>query len=656
MPQAKLNLTPGINTQATQTGNEGSWSSGNLIRWKDGYLEKLGGWQRLTATQLAGLSRGLHAYQDLNGNDYLASGAAAAFQIYTSGTIYTLDIFATVRTIDVPSMAASTLAPHSVSIIDADATVNTGDKVYIAVPAAVDGIVVQPGTYTVDSGSGGGGGPYSIAVSDLITSTVVDGGTPPRFIVVGTLPDEAIVRLENHGYAADDTFTVNVATTVGAISLFGPYRITSIVDANMFVINVGPLGYSTSVSYHAYELQNAAGDPQTRIAYATSIPANTANWSIDNFGSALLACYQNGPLLAWNPPIGAGNLALQGIPGAPSINTGMFVAMPQAQVIAFGSDVGGLQDPLLVRFSDAGNYTGWTASATNQAGSYRLSRGSGIIGGIQAPDTALLWTDIDLWSMKYVGTPLVYSFNIVQTGCGLIAQRARCALFGQTYWMSQKQFFTTGSGGVSVLPCPVWDEVFGDLDEDHLDIIWAESNAGFGEIMFFFASQSGGTGEIDKYAKYNVFNQLWDYGFLERTAGIDQSVFGSPIMIDANRRIQQHEIGYDDDNIAMSGAFIESGFLDIGEGDFMQLIQQIIPDFKWFGENGSVTIKLFCKNYPSDNGIMYGPYTVNSSTRFLSPRIRARQIAFRIEFAPVRGYGARLGATRYLGQPAGKRP
>lgn len=652
MPQAKLNLTPGINTQATQTANEGSWSSCNLIRWKDGYLEKMGGWQRMTATQLAGLSRGLHAYQDSDGHDYLISGSEDALQVFDGTTVYTLSLYGETHDLEVPWLVSTLIAPTTYSVVDADAAVTTGDTVHLDIPAQVDTITLPTGSYLVSAGTGSGN--YSISAT-IAASGNDSGGEPPQFGTISTNSSIVGVFLLAHGYSGGDTFNVELATVVGGITLFGPYVVQTDApfgpNTDNFFIDAG---VKPGFIDNAYENQNSDGDPLGRVSYETPIPVGTNNWSIDNFGSAMIACYQNGPLLVWNPPVA--NLAATGVPTAPSIMRGLFTAMPQAQVIAFGADVGGLQDPLLVRFSDVGNYTNWTASAVNQAGSYRLSRGSGIIGGIQAPQTTLLWTDIDLWSMQYVGTPFVYSFNIVQTGCGLIAQRARCALFGQTYWMSQKQFFTYGSGGVSVIPCPVWDEVFGDLDEDNLDIIWAESNAGFGEIMFFFASESGGTGGIDKYAKYNVFSQLWDYGSLERTAGIDQSVFGSPIMIDANRRIQQHEIGYDADDAAMTGVFAESGFIDLGEGDFMQAILEIIPDFKWFGENGSVTLKLFCKNYPADNGVLNGPYTINSSTRFISPRVRARQIAFRIEWAPSRGFFSRLGATRYLGKPSGMRP
>lgn len=645
--QVKLALQSGVNTQATQLGAEGTWHSCNLIRWQDGYLQKIGGWERITDSKFTGISRGLHAYQDSDGNDYLVSGSADALQVYYDGSIYTLDLYGETHRLDVPFLVSATLTPNRLTVVDADADVQTGDTIYLNVPAAVDNITIYAGTYTVASG---GSGIYSISIPKTVTSNDSGGGTPP---LLRALPDEGLLHVEfdNHGLTVGDIFNVDVAVTLAGNTYFGPYEVTN-RDSDEFYCETGVLPILGGTR-QAYELQDLDGNPQGQISYATGIPADTLNWSIDNFGSNLVACYQNGPILVWIPPVT--NTFAFGIYNAPSINTGLFVAQPQYQVVTYGASVGDIQDPLLIAFSDVGSYTTWGASATNQAGTYRLSRGSRIVGAVQAPQVALVWTDIDLWSMQYVGPPFVYSFNIMQTGCGLIAQRARTVLYGQTYWMSQKQFFTFGSGGVSVLPCSVWDVVFNDLDEDNLDKIWAWSNAGFNEVWFFYPSKSGGTGEVDSYVKYNVVNKLWDYGSLTRTSGIDQSVFGSPISIDGERQIQQHEIGWDDDGDAMEGVFAETGFIDLADGTELSLVSQVIPDFKWFGTDGYLRLTLFAKNYPGEPGVTYGPWTINRDTRFLPVRVRARQIAYRIEWGEATGFSARLGSMRYQIQPAGRR-
>jgi hypothetical protein len=222
--------------------------------------------------------------------------------------------------------------------------------------------------------------------------------------------------------------------------------------------------------------------------------------------------------------------------------------------------------------------------------------------------------------------------------------------------MSQKQFFQFGSSGVSVLPCDVWDVVFDDIDPDFVELTFAGSNASFNEVMFYYASESGDAGEIDSYVKYNVVSHLWDYGKLDRTSWIDQSVFGSPIAVDSDEIIQQHEIGYDANGNAMLGVYAESGFVDLGEGSSIIFVDQIIPDFKWFGTGGYVIVTLYAQSYPGGLINTYGPYTVNRSTRFLSMRTRARQVAFRIEWGEATGFSARMGANRLRTGPAGRVP
>ena len=84
----------------------------------------------------------------------------------------------------------------------------------------------------------------------------------------------------------------------------------------------------------------------------------------------------------------------------PLVNSGIFVAMPERQVIAYGSSFNLAPDPLLIRWSDIEDYTVWNATPTNQAGSYRIPTGSKIVAGIQGPQQGLIWTDLDLWAMQ----------------------------------------------------------------------------------------------------------------------------------------------------------------------------------------------------------------------------------------------------------------
>src|SRR5262249_54726914 len=157
------------------------------------------------------------------------------------------------------------------------------------------------------------------------------------------------------------------------------------------------------------------------------------------------------------------------LPQGPMANAGLFVAMPQRQIVCWGSTFTGIQDPLLLRWCDVNDYTQWIAKPTNQAGSYRIPRGSKIVSGLQAANQGLIWTDLAVWSMQYLGQQFVYGFNEISTGCGLIAPKAAVSLNGTIYWMSQSQFFfMQPGGGVSPMPCPVWDNVFQLIDQNRI--------------------------------------------------------------------------------------------------------------------------------------------------------------------------------------------
>ena len=162
-------------------------------------------------------------------------------------------------------------------------------------------------------------------------------------------------------------------------------------------------------------------------------PVVSFDWTLDNWGDTLIACpvYNitddtGGQIYQWQPASGASYASI--ITNAPIVNDGIFVAMPQRQVIAWGSTFTGIQDQLLIRWSDVGDFDSWIPLVTNQAGSYRIPKGSRIVCGIQGPQQGLIWTDLAVWAMQYVGPPYVYQFNELGTGCGLIARKAAASM------------------------------------------------------------------------------------------------------------------------------------------------------------------------------------------------------------------------------------
>ncbi|WP_421696936.1 hypothetical protein [Ancylobacter sp.] len=666
MPQQKLLLKPGINTQATQTLAEGTWSTSNLIRWRDGYLEKLGGWQKYDPVPCVGVVRGLHSWMDLSAVVYLATGSDQRLQLYTQGAVFDIT---PIRATDSVTSALSTTSGSSTVAVNAVAhQVNVGDWVRIFNAVSVGGIVLlgyYRATTIIDADN------FEFDAGVLATATVAAGGNTPFFTTTNGSATVSVL-FEDHGYSPGETFEVQVSTSVGGLTIIGAYLVETVPDVDNFTITAVSGASSADTAYengNAVDLQFLLqSGPSTNIpligwgsgawgsgTWGFSSSASSAvlplrNWFLDNFGEYLIAQYTNGPFYVWQPPIGANNPATL-IATAPTINTASFVAMPQAQVVALGAEVLGSQDPLLVRWSDAGNYTNWTASATNQAGSFRLSRGSRIIGGLQAPQTSIIWTDTDCWTMQYIGTPFIYSFDTIGTGCGLIAPKAAACLGRNTYWMSSRGFFMFGDSGVSPITCDVWDQVFARIDFDNANKSIAAANSLFHEIAFYFPSLDG-TGEIDSYVKLNTITGEWDYGSLTRTAWLDQSIIGAPVGVDLEHYIQQHEVSDNADGAAMTGVYVETGYIDIAEGLDYPFVDMIIPDFKWRGENAQVSLTLFFTDFPGSEPTVQGPMLVTPATTFISLRARARQIALRIEDESLGWW--RLGAVRVRTAPSGR--
>jgi hypothetical protein len=377
------------------------------------------------------------------------------------------------------------------------------------------------------------------------------------------------------------------------------------------------------------------------------------DWSMDNWGEILLANPTNGPIYFWQPDGTIQNAQIIG--NAPIANYGMFVSMPQRQVVAYGSTFSSVIDPLLVRWSDVSDFTTWTATVVNQAGSYRIPTGSKIVGGIQANQQGLIWTDIDLWSMQYIGFPGVYAFNKIDTNCGLIARGAVANFHNQTYWMSLTQFFQLGPNGATPIACPVWDVVFQNYNKAYAYKIRCATNTQFNEITWYYPSIN--STENDSYVKYNVVLGQWDYGTLSRTAWIDQSVLGSPIGADpTSKYIYQHEIGYDADTSPMVSSF-QTGYFEITEADQLIFLDQIWPDMKWGVYNGTnnatVQITIFSTNYPGDTPIQYGPFNMTQGVEYITSRVRGRLISIQVSSNDA-GTFWRLGDIRYRYQPDGR--
>ncbi len=668
MPYEKIILKPGVNTQNTPLLNEAGWSESQLIRIFQGLMQKIGGWARIVNTALQGTCRGILAWADLQSNVYVACGTEQRLQVYSSGNLY--DITPVRKTVNVTPSYSTVSGSNVVTVTDTGNGANATDGVLILNPISVGGLVLQ-GNYEIQSIVDANN--YTIDAASNAASTVNNGGAAAKFDTLNT-SSTVTVTLNNHGYSASDIYTVYIQTIVGGITiLVGPYVVQTVTNANVFTITaIGSASSTTSGFENAgnsrieYLLPagllsagSSAGYGEGGYGfggYGIGNPSSTASplrqWSLGAWGQQLIASPSNGAVYEWDPSLGLFENPAVIISQAPSHNTGLFIAMPEQQIVSYGATDPNTsnQDPMLIRWCDVADYTDWIASSTNQAGSFRLPRGSKIVGGLQGPQYGLLWTDLGMWAMNYVQPPLVYGFNELSEGCGLISMRAMCVLGVDIPWMSQNGFFVYSGGSIQPLPCDVWDIIFGNLTKTQLDKICMGPNSHFNEFFVFYPSLSG-SGENDSYVKYTK-GGYWDYGELVRTAWTDQSAFGNPLGVDGNALIQQHEIGYDADGAPLISSII-SGWFKLNDGQLYIYIDRMIPNFVLTG-NATVQITIYTADYPEDTP-QSKTFDVTSQTEYLIIRTRSRLARIQISGTGDLGTFWRLGEMLYLAAGAGKR-
>lgn len=687
MPHNSLKLIPGVDENRTPALNEAAISYSNLIRFIPdrqgfGLVQKLGGWSKWFTDPIGSVVRALLAWQDTNDRSYIGIGAESSLS-YIEDDVSRNLVDITPQTTSASSVSvqvSTTVNSNEVVIKQVGSNITSYNTVFIKTQISVGGLVLF-GLYPCYSQTSD---TYKIYAFDAIgdvanaTSSVTNGGAVASY-TTNNGQSIVTVTLADHGWPVGSfgqNYAAVVSTTVGGITIKGNYTVVSVPTSSTFTIQasnaatssitasqnggnanylyyigIGPLPAGTG--YGAYTYGGGGYGTGTTPTAATGTPITAVDWTLDNWGEVFVSCPFNGPIYQWNPS--TNGLIATIMPFAPVLNSGMFVAMPQRQIIAWGSTFNGIADPLLIRWCDIGNYDIWLGTVSNQAGSYRIPKGSTIVQCIQGPQQGLVWTDLAVWAMQYVSLPYVYQFNELGNGCGLIGRKAAGSINGIVYWMSQSSFFRLAGSGVEPVACPIWDVIFQDLDETNLDKIRFAANSRFGEVTWYYPTKGNG-GEINAYVKYNVVLGTWDYGALQRTAWINQSVLGPPIGADSAGYIYQHETSQNADGQPMNSYF-QTGYFTLADGDLKTFIDQVWPDMKWGYFNGAqsanVLMTFYVTDYPGNTPTAYGPFTLTQATEYITPRFRGRLVSIKIESNDIDSFW-RIGNIRYRFQPDGK--
>ena len=612
MPLKKILLAPGVTRENTRYTSEGRWYESDKVRFRYGTPEKIGGWSQLSNTNtFQGTARSLWPWASLLG-------------------------------------------------------VGTNLKFYIMYGSAYFDITPIRDTVTLTN-------PFTTSIG-LPTVTVSDIA---------------------HGCVTGDFVTFSGATAVGGLTLNGEYQVT-VLTVDTYTVTASSNASSTATGggtvTAAYQI-NVGPATQTPLAGWGAGPWGSGTWGIgstsleglrvwnqQNFGEDLIFGPADGPMYYWDNTLGLATrgVNLTSLPGAsdvPTVQRAMLVSDASRFVLAFGcNDYGSAdQNLMLIRWSDQESAVNWSPSAVTQAGSLPLSHGSEIVGVLQARQEILVWTDIALYSLQYLGPPIVWGSQILADNVTLISDRAMTTAAGVTYWMGQDKFYVY-DGRVQTLPCDLRQYVFGDINTTQPQQIFASTVEQFNEVWWFYCSESNNTASPDRYVVYNYTEKIWYYGTMDRTAWLDASIISSYPISAAGNQLLYQEVGTDDNSTGIPApieAYITSSEFDIDDGHNFAFVWRVLPDITFRGSsvaNPSATLTLLPLqnsgsgyNNPaslggSDNGAIVRSATVpvEQFTGQVNIRIRGRQMAMKIASDGV-GVAWQLGSPRIDIKPDGRK-
>ena len=216
-------------------------------------------------------------------------------------------------------------------------------------------------------------------------------------------------------------------------------------------------------------------------------------WTHDNFGEDLVSNVYNGGIYYWDAsvasPLTTRAVALSDLTGsidAPVVATRVIISDVDRHVIAFGTNPLGssTQDPLLIRFSDQQNILDWRPTTTNTAGDLLVGSGSRIVTALETRQQILVFTDVSLHTMQYLGPPFTFGINMISENVTIASPNSAIAIEDNVFWMGNNEFYTYG-GAVQKLPCTVRDYVFSSFNSRQSEKVFAASNTSFSEVWWY---------------------------------------------------------------------------------------------------------------------------------------------------------------------------
>ena len=722
----KIGFLPGFNKQITETTAEAQWVDGDNVRFRYGTPEKIGGWSQLGENKLTGAARALFHLVNKSGTKFSIIGTNRILYAYSGGVFYDIHPIKSTTTLTSaftttngsPTVTITFSGDHGITakdiiLLDNFSTITNSnysasdfdDNKFMVTSVPTSTTL----TITMSSNESGSGATTSGGIRVQHYYPVGPAEQLPGLgwglgQWSGTVAGEAITTLVS-GISSSATTGIELTdasqfpTSGTNFIQIGTEEIsyTGITSGVLSGVTRGVRNTTAAAHNGGDTITNSSDYVAWGQAASGDLVIDPGMWSIDGFGSKVIALIHNAQVFEWDSDAtNATNNRATIISGAPTASRDMLVSTPDRHLVFFGTEttIGtpSTQDEMFIRFSDQEDINTYTPTATNTAGTQRLSDGSKIVGAVRGRDAIYIWSDTSLFIMRFVGAPFTFGFSQVGTNCGLIGQNAALEVDGAAYWMSENGFFKY-AGSLETMMCLVEDFVYDDLNTTARQLINVGLNNLFGEITWFYCTE--GSTVVNRCVTYNyqdsrVKRPVWTTGTLARGTWQDSSVFGLPHATeydagsnnsydvvgntDGCTTYYEHEKGTDQvagGSVTAITSNIVSGDFDIsqrrgitgqsigiadirGDGEFIMKIRRFIPDF--ISQTGNTQVTLQLRDFPNDSksSSALGPFTVTSSTTKVDTRARARQIALKVANTSS-SQSWKLGTFRLDIQPDGRR-
>ena len=685
MPLKKILLKPGVNKENTRYTNENGWYVSDKVRFRQGTPEKIGGWQRISSATFLGVCRALWNWVTLGFENLMGLGTNLKYYIEQSGVYYDITPIRSTATLGADPFTGNgtttVVVTHTThGAINGDfVTFSGATGTYASVLNAQFQLTyLTANTYSITTSSavaaGATGGSAVIATYQINIGPAIQGP------LVGWGSGGWGLGNWGIGVASTDALRIWSANNFGEDLVFGPrggglYYWDATGGINTRGVLVSSIGGVVTLTIAApcvitlsVVLAEGTGIKlATTGALPTGLTAGTTYYlqNVDGVTANLSSTIAGSLITTTGTQSGVHSISE--IVDVPTKQNYILVSDTSRFVLLFGTSEYGTSslDPMLVRWSNQESVVDWVPSSLNQAGSLRLSHGSEIITALQTRQEIVAFTDSALYSIQYVGPPVVWSSQLLGDNTSIVGQNAVGIASGRIFWMGIDKFYVY-DGRVQTLRCDLRRHIFSNINLMQNQQIFAGTNEGFSEIWWFYCTADSNT--IDAYVVYNYLEDIWYYGTLARTAWIDSGLRDYPIAATYTPNLVYHEVGVDDNQTATPApieAYIESAEFDIEDGEKFGFVWRMVPDLTFQGSTANtpqVTMTMYGMN-GSGSGFnteaskavaRTSTVTIEQFTNIVYTRIRGRQMIMKIASDGL-GITWQLGAPRIDIRPDGRR-